>query len=145
MALASGSPERSGQDLGSWIGFWAQFAVLGVFVVLGAFFAADGESPGDYRCGLVLSLAAIAVAFLRLRRHLDGGTDDWRSFLFVDDMSHLWVVVPLFTVIGLIGLFIAHAWEEGGLHIAGIALFIVSGLFVFFNIKRVFDRLDGSR
>jgi hypothetical protein len=59
-------------------------------------------------------------------------------------MWNLAVVIPLFTIIGLAGLFIAHAWENGALHAAGIALFIVSGVIIFLDIKRVFDRMDSG-
>ena len=53
-------------------------------------------------------------------------------------------MIPLFTVIGLAGLFIAHAWEEGAMHSAGIALFIVSGAIIFLDMKHVFDRMSAK-
>jgi hypothetical protein len=45
----------------------------------------------------------------------------------------------MFTVIGLAGLFIAHAWESGAMHAAGVALFIASGAIIFLDMKHVFD------
>ena len=45
-------------------------------------------------------------------------------------------------VIGLAGLFVAHAWEEGAMHSAGIALFIVSAAIIFLDMKHVFDRME---
>lgn len=57
-------------------------------------------------------------------------------------MWNLAFVVPLFTVIGLAGLFIAHAWENGSMHAAGIALFVVSGAIIFLDMKHVFDRSE---
>ena len=59
------STEEAG--FGAWLGFWAQFIVLGFLAVLGAFFASGDSAPGEYTCGLILSLAAIALAFLRLK------------------------------------------------------------------------------
>ena len=59
-------------------------------------------------------------------------------------MAHLAVVIPLFVVIGLGGLFIAAA-EPGTLQNAGVALFVASGLVIFLSMKRVFDRLDLHR
>ena len=47
-------------------------------------------------------------------------------------------------MIGLVGLFIDHAWEAGAMHTAGIALFIVSGAIIFLDMKHVFDRMDPS-
>jgi hypothetical protein len=63
------------------------------------------------------------------------------DFLFVDRPRDLAIVIPLFTVIGLAGLFVA-AGEQGSLQDAGIGLFAVSGIIVFLSLKRVFDALD---
>ena len=128
----------------SWLGFWVQFLVLAVLAIVGAFFAAADERPGDYQCGLLLSLGAVAMACLRLKQQLDGSALGWSSFLLVDDMKNLALAVPLFTIIGLAGLFIAHAWEAGAMHAAGLVLFVASGVIVFLNIKHVFDRMDSS-
>jgi hypothetical protein len=132
-------PERA---FWSWLGFWLQLLVLGVLAIIGSFAASGADRPGDYACGMVLSLAAIALAFLRLKRRLDGSGSGWSDFLLVGDMWNLALVIPLFAVIGLAGLFIAHAWENGAMHTAGIALFIVSGAIIFLDIKHVFDRIE---
>jgi hypothetical protein len=127
-----------------WLGFWSQFLILGVLAVIGAFVASADARPGDYQCGVLLSLGAIALAFLRLKHRLDGGPLGWGTFLLVDDMKHLAFVIPLFAIIGLAGLFIAHAWESGSMHAAGLGLFVVSGAMVFLNIKHVFDRMNSG-
>jgi hypothetical protein len=132
-------PERA---FWSWLGFWLQLLVLGVLAIIGSFAASGADRPSDYACGMVLSLAAIALAFLRLKRRLDGSGSGWSDFLLVGDMWNLALVIPLFAVIGLAGLFIAHAWENGAMHPAGIALFIVSGAIIFLDIKHVFDRIE---
>ena len=126
----------------SWLGFWLQILVLGVLAIVGVFSASAADRPGDYTCGMALSLGAIALAFLRLKRRLDGDGFGWGDFLLVGDMRNLALVIPLFTVIGLAGLFIAHAWEEGAMHSAGIALFVVSGAIIFLDMKHVFDRME---
>ena len=141
---ASRTPGGVERAFWSWLGFWIQFLVLGLIAVIGAFVASEDARPGDYQCGLLLSLAAIALAFLRLKHRLDGGPSGWGAFLLVDDMKHLAFVIPLFAVIGLVGLFIAHAWEGGAMHAAGIGLFVVSGVIVFLDIKHVFDRIDSG-
>jgi hypothetical protein len=92
----------------------------------------------------VLTLAAIALAFLRVKHALDGGGPRLVEFLFVNDMWNLALVIPLFTVTGLAGLFIAHGFEYGSLHNAGVALFIASGAVIFLDLKHVFDRLEGT-
>jgi len=138
------APDGAERAFWSWLGFWGQFLFLGVLAVIGAFVASADARPGDYQCGLLLSLGAIALAFLRLKHRLDGGALGWGTFLLVDDMKHLAVVIPLFAIIGLVGLLIAHAWESGAMHAAGLGLFVVSGAIVFLNIKRVFDRMNSG-
>jgi len=137
----SRTPDDAEHAFWSWLGFWLQFLILGVLAVVGAFVASRGERPGDYACGMLLSLGAIALAFLRLKHLLDGGASDWGDFLLVDDMRGLAIVIPLFAIIGLAGLFTAHAWEGGAMHAAGVALFIASGTIIFLDIKHVFDRM----
>jgi len=136
------TPDDAERAFWSWLGFWLQILVLGVLAIVGAFAASGADRPGDYACGMVLSLAALALAFLRLKHRLDGNGSGWGDFLLVGDMWNLALVIPLFTVIGLAGLFIAHAWESGAMHAAGIALFIVSGAIIFLDMKHVFDRMQ---
>jgi hypothetical protein len=137
-------PGRAETAFWSWLGFWLQLLILAVLAITGAFFASAASRPGNYACGMILSGATIALAFLRLKNRLDRGNSNPENFLLVGDMRNLALVIPLFTVIGLAGLFVAHAWESGALHAAGVALFVVSGLLVFLNIKHVFDRMDSE-
>ena len=60
-------------------------------------------------------------------------------------MRNLALAIAVFTALGLAGLFVAAGSEEGSLHIAGIALFLTSGLVVFLDLKNVFDTLDRRR
>jgi hypothetical protein len=124
----------------SWLGFWLQFLILAACIVLGAFAASGDAEPGDYAVGIVLILSAAALGFLRLKQNFDQPPARFGDFLLVDNVAGLVVVVPLFAVIGLAGLLIARAWPGGSLHDAGIALFVFSGVLVFFDIVRVLDR-----
>ena len=132
-------------ELCAWIAFWGELGVLAVLAVLGAAFASDDSAPGDYACGLLLSLAALALAFMRVKNRFDGGAADWGGFLLVDDMANLLAVIVIFTVLGLVGLFIAAGFDHGGLHDAGVALFAAGGLAVFLSMKHVFDKADRTR
>ena len=136
---------REEAGFGAWLGFWAQFVVLGLLAVLGAFFASGDGAPGEYACGLILSLAAIALAFLRLKSMFDGAAPGWGSFLLVDDMANLIAVIVVFVVLALAGLFVAAGYDHGGLHDSGVALFVVSGITVFLSMKHVFDNLGRRR
>jgi hypothetical protein len=130
---------------GAWLGFWGELIVLGLLAVLGAFFASAQASPGDEFCGLLLSLGAIALAFLRLKHRFDGGDPGWAGYLLAENLGNLAAVVVVFAILALAGLFIAAGFDRGGLHNAGIALFVVSGIAVFLNLKHVFDNLDRRR
>ncbi|HEY1259799.1 MAG TPA: hypothetical protein VGF34_11165 [Stellaceae bacterium] len=127
-----------------WFGFWLPLFVATALAVIGAFVAGRSHQPDDYACGFALFLGAVAFAFLWLKRRLDGGGARWEDFLLVSDMRNLAFVIPMFTVIGIFGLFLGAA-HEGSLHVAGVALFVVSGIFVFFEIKHVFDCREGGR
>ncbi len=137
-----GSPEPGTAGAGAWIIAWGEFVLLGFLAIVGAFFASADASPGDYACGMILMLAAIALAFLRLKARLDGTPGGWASSLLVNDWANLTAVIVVFVILGLIGLFIAAGFEYGGLHSAGIALFVVSGAAIFLNLKHVFDIQD---
>lgn len=140
-----GRPLHWNREYWAWLGFWAQFAALGGFVILGMYVGGRGGEPGDDTAGLLLAIGAALLAFLRLKLWFDGAETGWMGFLFVDRMAHLAIVIPLFAVIGLAGLFVAAGAEGNILHDAGIGLFIASGLVIFLSMKRVFDRLDSRR
>lgn len=127
---------------GAWLGFWGELIILALLAVLGAFFASAEASPGDDTCGLLLSVAAIALGFMRLKNRFDGGDPSWAGFLLVDDLTNLVAVVVVFAILALAGLFVAAGVDHGGLHNAGVALFVTSGIAVFLSLKHVFDNLD---
>jgi hypothetical protein len=138
------SAPRWGQEYRAWFGFWAQFIVLGGLAILGLIIAGSDSGPGDGTTGLLLAGGAVALAFMRLKSWFDGTSGDWTSFLIVDRPAQLLVVIPLFAVIALGGLFLA-AGDPGSLHDAGLGLFVVSGIVIFLSLKRVFDALDDRR
>lgn len=140
MVESSQKPQTAERAFWSWIGFWLQFIVLAVCVVLGGFTASGDAEPGDYAVGIVLVLSAAALGFLRLKQNFDQPPARFGDFLLVDNVAGLAVIVPVFVVIGLAGLFIARSWPAGSLHDAGISLFVFSGVLVFFDIVRVLDR-----
>jgi hypothetical protein len=136
------SAETEEPGYGVWFAFWGELIVLALLAVVGAFFASAEAAPGDYTCGLALSLAAIALAFMRVKHRFDGGDPGWAGFLLVDDLANLVAVVVVFAVLALAGLLVAAGVDYGGLHDAGIALFVASGVAVFLSLKHVFDNLD---
>jgi len=148
MAQSTGGPEAgsssSGTSYCAWFGFWGQFVALGLLAVIGGFFASADAASGDYACGLILALAAIALAFLRLKTWFDAGSGGWANFLFVDDTANLILAIVVFVVLGLGGMIVASGVGYGGLQNGGVALFIVSAIGVLLNLKHVFDIRDRS-
>ena len=76
---SAASPQHWGQDYWAWVGFWAQFVILGALAILGLAIAGSG-APGDDATGLLLTFAAIALAFMRLKLWFDGGATGWMAF-----------------------------------------------------------------
>jgi hypothetical protein len=137
-----GTPEPGAAGSGDLILAGGELVLLGFLAIVGAFFASANASPGDYACGMMLMLAAIALAFLRLKARLDGAATGWAGALLVNDWPNLTAVIVVYIVIALVGLFLAAGYEYGGLHNAGLALFVVSGAAIFLNLKHVFDIHD---
>lgn len=144
MDEANRSAETRESSFWSWLRFWIELAILFVLAIFGAFFASADAAPGDYASGMILLLAAIVLAFLRIKYRLDGGGEDWIGVLFVDRLADLWIVLPLLAILAFAGLLVAHASSMGTLYDAGIALFVASLLLGFFNIKHAFDRHDSG-
>jgi hypothetical protein len=141
----SGGPGRDDREFWHWLLFWLQFAVLGALAIAGAGIASANAHPGDYACGLMLALSSIGLVLLLVKRAFDGSRLDWGGLLLVDDMRGLALAVPLFALIGFAGLVLARAVEQGSLHAAGLALFLVSAAIILLDVKRVFDRLERKR
>jgi hypothetical protein len=149
LAHSVGGREPDGESsVGAWLLFWVQIGVLALCAILGASFASADAQPGDYTCGAILAVAAIVLAFVRLKKRFDGSTAVaavWGDLLLVDDMANLVLAIVVFAVLGLAGIIVAADFAYGGLHDAGVALFIVSAIGAFLNIKHAFDSLDRSR
>lgn len=143
--MAEQQETNGGLGVCAWLSFWVPLGILVFFAVIGAMFAGKGTAPGDYACGLTLTVCSLALAFMRIKHRFDGAPAGSPGFLLVDRMSNLAIVVPLFVIIGIGGLFVGAKYPFGALHNAGIALFGASGLAVFLSLKRVFDTLDRKR
>jgi hypothetical protein len=126
----------------SWLRFWVQLAVLAVLAIAGLFYASGSLQPGAYQSGVMLAVAALALALLLVKRRLDGGPGDLAGMLLVDDLRALAFVIPLFTIAALCGLLIAAAFPLGPRYLFGLGLFGASVLAILWQIKHVFDRSD---
>ena len=144
--VGSSGHEPGGPSVAAWFGFWVPLAVLVIVAIAGLVFASADAEPGDYACGLLLFAGATLLAFLRIKQRFDGGPLGWGRFLLVEDVPNLTAMLIAFGLLALAGLIVAAAVDVGGLHIAGVALFVTSGIGAFLSLKHVFDNLDrGTR
>src|SRR3954452_3628945 len=107
-----GSPEPGVAGAGAWIAGWGELVLLGFLALIGAFFASASADPGDYACGMILLMAAIALAFLRLKARLDdtsggrasggGASRGWAASLLIEDWANLTAFIVVFVILGLI-------------------------------------------
>jgi hypothetical protein len=138
-------PETEAREYRAWLTFWAQLAVLAVLAIVGIHFAGQADEPGDYAIGLILAVAAIGLAVLRIKMRLDGDAGAWGSLLLVDNMPSLMLAIVLFTLLALAGLIVGGTHRSASVQDGGLALFVVSVLLVFLSMKRFFDLQEAHR
>jgi hypothetical protein len=56
-------------------------------------------------------------------------------------VSH-WIITGLVALLGFVGLVLAAGALDDGMHLFGMGLVIFSVTFVWFSVKRHFDRLE---
>jgi len=59
--------------------------------------------------------------------------------------NDLWLFLPIMGALTLVGVVLAGHYEEGMFHYAGIALFVVSLVWIFVAIKGYFDARDRGK
>lgn len=141
-ARSRAADERAAAGVGPWVAFWAQLAVLAFLAIFGAFAASAAVEPGDYACGLILTITAMLLLFLCTKGYFDGNPLVLGDFLLVDDIANLVLAIVVFVALGVAGIVTAASVAGGGLYVGGVTLFAVSVLAILLSMKRVFDNLD---
>jgi len=59
--------------------------------------------------------------------------------------NDLWLFLPIMGALTLVGVVLAGHFEDGMLHYAGVALFIVSIIWIFLALKGYFDAKDRGK
>lgn len=62
--------------------------------------------------------------------------------MLISDENSLWIFIPIMTILTLVGVVLAGAYDDGFFHYSGIALFVVSVLFIFVTLKAYYDAKD---
>lgn len=120
---------------------WLGYLFLGAAGILGLFTASAADDSASYAVGIATFALAIILIVMRMRRQLDGRETGFLLPVTATDSDTLFITVALLTVLGLVGAMLA-ATIGGMVYAIGLALFFVSALLIFFEIKRYFDRRD---
>jgi Zn-dependent membrane protease YugP len=62
--------------------------------------------------------------------------------MLISDENSLWIFIPIMTILTLVGVVLAGVYEDGFFHYSGIALFVVSVLYIFVTLKAYYDARD---
>ncbi|MGH7088777.1 MAG: hypothetical protein ACREFQ_07740, partial [Stellaceae bacterium] len=131
----------SAEEVWRLVAPWLGYVFLVAAGILGLFTASAAEDSASYTVGLATFAVAIILIVLRMMRQLDGRETGFLVPVTATDSDTLYVTVAILTVLGLVGAMLA-ATVGGMVYAIGMALFFVSILLIFFEIKRYFDRRD---
>jgi len=62
--------------------------------------------------------------------------------MWVDSEEGLWIFIPIMVALALAGVVLAGHYPWGFLHYAGVALSIVSVIWIFVSLKHYYDLKD---
>jgi hypothetical protein len=118
---------------------WLGYAFLGVAAVLGLFTASDAPDGATYASGLAAVAVALILVAWRMKKQLDGREIGFLLPVTPADSDTLLVTIALLAILGVVGGMLA-ATVGGTVYGIGLALLIICAAFIFFEIKRYFDR-----
>lgn len=122
---------------------WLGYAFLAAAAVLGLFTASGAADDATYAAGLATFILAATIIAVRMKRQFDGREVGFLLDITVANSNSLFVSIAVLTILALAGLVLA-ATVGGTLYGIGLALFVIATLVIFRDIKRYFDRREGS-
>lgn len=129
------------RDIWNWIAPWLLGVLLGCASLFGFLTASGARGPDTYAAGLFTAgLALLALVWL-VKHACDHPTRGWPFSIFVERPESLLLLIALLSALGIGGLFLA-ANARGAAELAGYALFIVCLIFIGWNLKHHYDRID---
>lgn len=126
------------RQLWRWAAPWLGLAVLAVAFVIGLLEASRAKDQPGYVAGFVCAGLALIGVMWWLRNYPGVADRPVSGPLTVERDEALLVLLPLLTLLAIIGLLLAARWS-GLLHIVGYALFGASLLMIAANLKHYFD------
>ncbi len=134
----------SGRDAWHLLAPWLGYVLLAAAAILGLFTASGAPDSATYASGLATFALAVALIALRMNRQLGGREIGFLLPISVESADALIITVALLTLLGVVGAVLAAA-VGGVVYTIGLALFIVCGAVIFFEMKRYFDHRDHPR
>jgi hypothetical protein len=136
-----------GQDREFWNGARKalRWALLLGFGLLGLGAASSADDSIDSARDLGVFVVVVLLFFWEVKRHYDGAPPLGFRDLAVEDPLSLAIGIPLFALLGLIGLFISSAAETISGYYAGLGLAAGATAMVFVNLKSRFDAAERDR
>jgi hypothetical protein len=117
---------------------WLGYVFLTAAALLGLFTARGDADAVTYGVGLATFFVAVALIVVRMNRQLNGRDVGFLLPVTPGDVDSLLVTIAVLVVLGLVGAVLA-ATVGGVLYGIGLALFVVSVLLIFTDMKRYFD------
>jgi len=119
------------------------YVFLTVAAVLGLFTASGRVDDATYAAGIGLFALAVVIIAVRIKRQFDGREVGFLLQVSVASSDSLFISIAVLTVLALAGVVLA-ATVGGTFYGIGLALFVVASAMIFGDIKRYFDRREGS-
>lgn len=133
-----------GQDREFWNGARnaLRWALLLGFGLLGLGAASSAGDSIDSARDLGVFVVVVLLFFWEVKRHYDGAPPLGFRDLAVEDPLSLAIGIPLFAILGLVGLFMASGAETISGYCAGLGLAAGAIAMVFVNLKSRFDAAE---
>jgi len=138
----SSPPRAPLREILAWMVPWLVGALLAFSALFGFFTASGAEDNGTYAAGFVTAGLSLVALGWCVKRYFDRRAEDFAQsidvVILVEQTDSLLVLIALLVALGIGGLFLC-AYAEGAASNAGFALFVVSLIFIFWNLKHYFD------
>ncbi|MGH7000847.1 MAG: hypothetical protein ACREEA_05015 [Stellaceae bacterium] len=131
------------RDIWSWIAPWLLGVLLGCASLLGFLTASGARAPDTYAAGLFTAGLALVALIWLVKQACVHPAPGWPFDILVERPESLLLLIALLSAIGVGGLFLA-AGARGAAESAGYALFVVCLVFIGWNLKRHYDRIDSG-
>lgn len=138
---AACAPRVPLRDIWNWIAPWLLGVLLGCASLLGFLTASGARGADTYAVGLFTAGLALVALIWLVKWACDRPARGFPFDILVERPESLLLLIALLSAAGVGGLFLA-ADGRGAAEPAGYALFAVCLIFIGWNLKHHYDRVD---